>query len=271
VPSDQLASLESTLATQASSLATLTKQKESLQADIDALKPTVGEYKDKLTEYKEKCKDVKQKKSDLDQYVSTKGPMLEAAVKDKKPQILQCIAGVDNWIAQWEQYAQTLDAQATRAESDSTTAAARAVTAQQAYDAIKNSLTDLGTVLDGLKATRQEIEAEEEKDQKLKTSRMYVLFLDLLKSLSGVKIRTPEEFEQDLCAAWTELSTAKSAARDAAAAAATARQAAKDAATTRDANRAKRRDKIFTCIDALCGSKTPPPAGTGYAAPAATA
>jgi hypothetical protein len=264
-PKDQLAEMESALTKRVAELEALTNQKDSLQKDIDALKPTVADYADKVTEYKEKCKDVKDKKSILDQYGASKGPMLEAAVKDKKPQILHCIGSVDNWIAQWKQYSETLAAKADQAETASAAAAEEATEAQERYDTLKNTLADLTAVLDGLNETRKEIEAEEEKDEKLKTARMYVLFIELMNKLASLKIRTPEEFELELCMAWGQLSTAKSAARDAAAAATAAKDAAEAAAAKYAEYNGKRREKIFACIDRLCGPKQTPPPSTGYA------
>jgi DNA repair exonuclease SbcCD ATPase subunit len=262
--------MESALERRTSELAALTSQKDSLQKDIDALRPTVDDYTGKVKEYKEKCKELKEKKSVLDQYAAAKGPMLEAAIKDKKPQILHCISTVDNWIAQWKQYADALAARAGQAEEASTAATARAAEAQARYDALKNTLADLGAVLEALNATRKEIEAEEEKDQKLKTARMYVLFLEMLKKLGEVRIRTPEEFEWELCMAWGQLSSAKSAAREAAAAATAAKDAATEARSQYEENKGKRREKIFACIDRLCGTPAPPPP-TGYASPAGAA
>jgi DNA repair exonuclease SbcCD ATPase subunit len=259
--------MESLLNRRVAELEALTSQKDSLQKDIDALRPTVTDYADKVNEYKEKCKDLKEKKTVLEQYVASKGPMLEAAIKDKKPQLLHCIWSVDNWIARWKQHADALDVRATQAEEASAAAAARAQDAQDRYDALKNTLGDVGALLDSLAEARKEIEAEEEKDQKLKTARMYVIFLELLNKLAGVKIRTPEEFEWELCMAWGQLSTAKSAARDAAAAATAARDAADAAAAKYEETKSKRREKVFACIDVLCGPlPTPPPVSTGYTA-----
>jgi predicted nucleic acid-binding Zn-ribbon protein len=266
-PVDQLKDLESTLQHRTAELAALTSQKDSLQKDLDALRPTVTDYSDKVTEYKEKCKDAKEKKSILDKYVADKGPMLEAAIKDKKPQILHCVWSVDNWITQWKQYADALAVRAKDADERSVAAATRAQEAQDRYDALKDTLAGLGALLEALNDSRKEIEAEEEKDQKLKTARMYVIFLELVNKLTSVKIRTPEEFEWELCMAWGQLSTAKSAAREAAAAATAAKDAATTAAAKYEENKGKRREKIFACIDKLCGPRPAPPAvSTGYTA-----
>jgi chromosome segregation ATPase len=265
-PSDQLKHLEAKLERRTAELTVLTNQKDSLQKDIDALKPTVTDYGEKVNEYKEKCKDLKEKKSALDKYVADKGPMLEAAIKDRKPQILNCISGVDNWIAQWWQYKEALAAQAKQAEERSTAATKSAQDAQDRYDALKSTHADLTALLESLNNTRKEIEAEEEKDEKLKTARMYVVFLELASQLAGIKIRTPEEFEWQLCVAWSQLSAAKSAATDAAAAAAAAKTAAETANATYEENKGKRREKVFACIDALCGPRPTTPPITGYQA-----
>jgi hypothetical protein len=249
---------------QSSDLESMTKKRDSLKADITALESTATDYKAKLDEYKEKCKELKQKKSDLDQYVATKGPMLEAAVKDKKPKILHCISKVDQWIAQWVQFAETRKHEAEQATERAEAATKRAKEAQEKYDALQSSAATIGSVLDDLKNRQKAIEAEEEGNHKLKTARMYYLFLELMKLLAAVTIRKPEDFERELCNAWTELNQAKSAERDAMAAAAAAEAAAKEAAAKRDLYKGKRQEKVFACIDKLCGQDPAPAPQPGY-------
>jgi DNA repair exonuclease SbcCD ATPase subunit len=261
--------LKTALDKQSSELQSLTKKRDSLQADITKLESTVTDYKSKVDEYKEKWKELKQKKSDLDQYVGTKGPMLEAAVKDKKPRILHCITSVDQWIAQWAQHAETRKKEAEQAKQRAEAATERATKAQEKYDALQASAATIGSVLDDLKNRQKAIETEEEGNHKLKTARMYFLFLDLVKMLSGVTIGKPEDFERELCSAWTELNQAKSAEREAMAAATAAEAAAQEAAAKRDLYKSKRQEKVFACIDKLCGNDPTPPPQPGYGTPAA--
>jgi chromosome segregation ATPase len=253
VPSDQLAALQAELEKDTAELESLTKKRDSLRTDIDALKATVEDYAKTVDDYKEQWKSLKQKKSDLDHYARTKETMLEAAVHDKKPRILQCIASVDEWIAHSEEYARSRRAYADQMQAAADAAAQKAADAEQRYDEIKSSAPDTAAVLEDLETRRKAIEQEEETNAKLKTARMYFLLLELQKRLREVSIRMPDDFELELCRAWSALNDAKSSAREAVAAAAAASQDAQQAEAKRDENKGKRQEKVFDCLDHLCG------------------
>ena len=105
-----MTTLKDSLTRQNATLASLTNTRDSLQADITALQSTVTAYETTIKDYREKWKELKKNKSELDQYVTTKRPMLEAAVGQNKPRIEHCIASVDQWIEQWVQHAKRLEA-----------------------------------------------------------------------------------------------------------------------------------------------------------------
>ena len=251
-PSDQLARLKATLDGEENKLKALTGQRDSLKGDIAALDQTVTDLSKTIGDYKDACKSLDQQKRDLDAYVATKTPMVDAAVAYKKPQIEACIANVDRWIEAWRSYADAEQQAADAADKEATAAADAAKREQDEYDTLKNSAKTLDAQLKTLKALRDAIEVEDDKN---KPENMYFLLKELRIALAQVVIRTPQELERDLCLAWNELSQAKTAARDAKSAADAARNAAAAAKQKADTASSKRRETILDCI-----AKTCPPA-----------
>jgi hypothetical protein len=256
-PDDQVKTLQRTLEEQNKKLQTLEKQRNSLKDDLAGLQQTATELNTVVTNYKEACKGLKEEKSKLALYIQTKGPMIEAGIGDQRAPVEECIRSIGEWVDEWRRYEQRLKPKAKAAAHAAEAAAEHAASTQKAYDTLKDSAKTLGEQLKALNALRDQIEQEDDKN---KIARMYFLFQELRGEMSRTRLLTPEELENELCVAWTELNDAKQAAR-AAKAEADAMREALDRASTRAADaEAKRRDLTLKCIDMTC-PPPPPPAG----------
>jgi hypothetical protein len=254
-PDDQIKTLQRTLEEQTKKIQTLEKQRNSLKDDITGLQQTATELTAVLTAYKEACKALKQEQAKLALYIQTKTPMIEAGIGDQRPAVDECIHCIDHWINGWSKYAAELEPKAKAAEQAAEEAAENAKKAQTTYDDLKNSAKTLEAQLKALNALRDQIEQEDDKN---KIGRMYFLFKELKVGMARITLLTPEELEQQLCQAWTDLNEAKHAARDAKAKADATREAAERAKTRAADAKTRRRDLILQCIDLTCPPSPPP-------------
>jgi hypothetical protein len=255
-PSDQLDKLKTALAQKNAELARMTTHRDSLKTDVEGLDKTVAELNGVTGEYKDKetYKALEDRKRPLEVYVMKHAPMFDAAVKDKRRQIEQCIGSVDAWIEAWRSYGQQLKWAERQAAAQAQDWAEKAKQKQADYDTLKNSPKDLAAKLTDLENLMKQIGQE---DDKSKTANMYFLLKELRASLDKVRIPTTEELQHALSHALTELNEANSAHRRADEAAAAVKQASEAAqakyADYKDGSDSpKRRATILDCIGKLC-------------------
>ncbi|MBS1789176.1 MAG: hypothetical protein JST85_15735 [Acidobacteria bacterium] len=213
-PGDELERLRKELQDAENTLSVDTKKRDALKTDVTALEKIVGEFKQASSSYDPEKSGLKHDRADIQQYYDDKYRMIltipvirdnqtkvEKIVKDSKDEIWKLEHEI---IPQLRQAANTASGDYDDAKEDLSRK-------QLAYDGEKNYQKELASNLQKLKDFNNTIEKEEEKKNYLA---MYFYLGEMKDLLGRTVVKTPEQYQEALFAAFKALNSAKDALRE---------------------------------------------------------
>lgn len=213
-PDDDLEQLKKKLQEAENTLSVDTKKRDALKTDVTALEKIVGELKQASGGYDPEKSGLKQDRVDLQQYYDDKYRMILTipVIRDNQTKVAKIIK--DNKDEIWKLENETipqLRQAADTASGDYDEAKEDLSEKQLAYDGEKNYQKDLASNLQKLKDFNKTIEAQEEKKNYLA---MYFYLSEMKDLLGRTVVKTPEEYQEALSAAFKALNSAKDALRE---------------------------------------------------------
>jgi chromosome segregation ATPase len=210
-PEERLEELKRQLQQHDDRLGSLTKERDALKTDVEALSKSVDEIGKASAAYGKGVAALGEEWKGASAYHKTKAQMVEAALgEEKKKTADERIAAFAKKLADKRTRVGEAEAAAAAAAGEYEKARKAFEEKQRAYDETKDRLKSLGNNLQAIKGYRAQIEKY---DDQGKPAHMYVIVLELKKTLDRTQVKSREDFEKELKQAWQELEAAREEAR----------------------------------------------------------
>jgi DNA repair exonuclease SbcCD ATPase subunit len=210
-PEDRLKALQAELLKDEQELGARTKARDALKSDVDSLAKTVEEIKKASSAFGGGLAGLNEERNKMADYDATKAKMIDAALGDKKAQVVAKIDEVKGKIETQRQAVTTARTNATQTGTESEAAQTELEAKQGAYDSYKEIQKGLTDNIQKLNGFRSKIEKYDDPPE---PASMFVYLQEMETVLTATKIPTQAEFDQTLNARWKELDAAKEQARN---------------------------------------------------------
>ena len=205
-PKEQLAQLQKELEEDKVEVGAKTKFNEQVAKDIKELDQAWNEVVKIAEDYKRVHQTLEDTKAEYGEYSVTKMKMIEAAVKDQKPQIEQVIQEYDQEVTSAQNRWMTANSEYERAKTAYEVALANNEQAKQDFDEAKTYKQDIDTGFRKLKELRDWIEKA---DNENRPEIMYHLMKDFQKVYGLIEVEQDGVYKERLTTLWNQWSQTK--------------------------------------------------------------